>query len=208
MATWRTIAPGIRTRPHPTRRHGPRFDQYFAIRYTLGGQRRDESLGWASQGWTLRRAQETLGALLVAQSTGQGPATLAEQKAAVSARALAKRPATVADLWQRYCAECVIHNKPSTAAEKARWYTRRIAPAIGAVAVNDVTAELASATVNSPLRFDATGLVIGGRGESASVSPAAAPYVQPGARVGYARARSRQPPRIGPSPGSSDASRY
>ena len=169
MTTWRTIAPGIRAREHPIRRHGARRDLYFTLRYTLGGKRHEEKLGWASEGWTVKRAQEQLGKLNQAQRTGEGPATLREQEALVTQRFLAERTATVADLWVRYAAEIVALNKPSTAAQKARMWRRRINPMIGALAIDAVTPEDAGGVVRSPLRLDPAGLVVGGRGEAGNL---------------------------------------
>src|SRR4051794_41783121 len=86
---WKTLAPGIRVRDHETRRHGSaRRDRYFTLRFSVDGRQVEEALGWASEGWTLARAQEELGKLREAQRTGEGPATLRER---VRAKRLAER---------------------------------------------------------------------------------------------------------------------
>ncbi|HEU0215270.1 MAG TPA: hypothetical protein VFQ90_01315, partial [Stellaceae bacterium] len=170
---WSTVAPGIRARKHPTRRHGARFDRYFTLRFTANGRQVEEALGWASEGWTVERAQETLGELRKAKRTGEGPVTLRERAQARSAadrrateeaaaRALSER--TVADLWDRYSKEVVaIQNRPRTAAEKTRLWNVRIKPAIGSIRINDVTEEGAGAVVRGPIRLDDAGKVIGGK---------------------------------------------
>src|SRR3954464_15737556 len=76
---WVTVAPGIRAREHPTRKHGVRPDRYFTLRFSVDGRQVEEKLGWASDGWTLKRAQEQLGLLRQAHRTGKGPATLRER---------------------------------------------------------------------------------------------------------------------------------
>ncbi len=47
-----TKYPGVRYREHKSRKHGIRPDQYFAIRYQKDGKRKEEGVGWASEGWT------------------------------------------------------------------------------------------------------------------------------------------------------------
>ena len=79
--TWKqTKHEGVRYREHPTRKHGVKPDQYFAIRYRVGGVRREEALGWASQGWTAAKAAQTLGKLQEAARTGEGATSLAEKR--------------------------------------------------------------------------------------------------------------------------------
>jgi len=62
-----------------------------------------------------------------------------------------------------------IENKPSTAAEKARMWTRRIEPKIGHLKISDVTDEDAGAVVRAPLRLDTADQVIGGRAEAGNI---------------------------------------
>jgi integrase len=172
---WRTIAHGIRVRDHATRKHGARRDRYFTLRFSVDGRQIEEALGWASEGWSLVRAQEELGKLREAKRTGIGPATLRERvrskreaereqaEAEARQRRLEKR---VADLWDRYSKEVMAENKPSTIGEKKRLWERRIKPALGHLKVREVTEEDAGAVVRKALRLDATGRVTGGRGEA------------------------------------------
>jgi hypothetical protein len=173
---WITVAPGIRCRKHERRKHGAKLDRYFTLRISADGRQIEEALGWASEGWTLKRAQEELGKLRDAKRTGKGPATLreraevnrqAERQRAEDEAARARRQRTVADLWDRYSKEVVaIENKPSTAAEKTRIWERRIKPALGNLKISDVTEEDAGAVVRAPLRLDDTGQIIGGKAEA------------------------------------------
>jgi integrase len=71
---------GIRYREHKTRRHGIKKDRYFVIRFQSKGKRVEESLGWASQGWTLQKAQEVLAELKKGARTGEGPVRLKEKR--------------------------------------------------------------------------------------------------------------------------------
>ncbi len=79
--TWiKTNFPGVRFYEHATRRHGVMKDRYFAIRFQSCGKRREEGLGWASQGWTSSKAAQTLAKLQESARTGEGCVTLAEKR--------------------------------------------------------------------------------------------------------------------------------
>jgi integrase len=180
MATrWVTAVPGIRYRTHPARKHGARLDRYYTLRFSVAGKQVEEALGWASEGWTVKLAQEKLSELRKARRTGEGHATLREAAEAnrrakrekIEAEAvLERRQRTVCDLWDRYSKEVVaIENRPSTVAEKIRMWTRRIEPAIGRLKINDVTEQDAGEVVRAPLRLDAAGQVIGGKAEGGNI---------------------------------------
>lgn len=77
---------GVRYYEHETRKYGLRKDRYYAIRYQKDGQRREEGLGWASQGWTEQKAALTLAELKQASITGQGETTLAARRAKIRAK--------------------------------------------------------------------------------------------------------------------------
>lgn len=170
---WETVAPGIRARKHLTRRYGARMDRYFTLRFSVKGRQVEEALGWASEGWTVERAQETLSELRRAKRIGEGPLTLrdraearraTERQAAEEATERERLEKTVAHLWDRYSKEVVaIQNRPSTAAEKTRLWNARIKPAMGGTRINDVTEEDAGAVVRAPLRLDEFGTVNGGK---------------------------------------------
>lgn len=82
MAVWHTTKfRGVRFRQHETRKHGLIFDRYFQIRYQKGGKRHEESLGWASDGWTAEKAAIELNKNRQAAITGEGPSTLKEKRA-------------------------------------------------------------------------------------------------------------------------------
>lgn len=76
---WITVASGVRCYEHPTRRlKNGRVDRYFAIRHNVNGKRCEEGLGWASEGWSVDKAQSILAKLKEAVRTGTGPRTVAE----------------------------------------------------------------------------------------------------------------------------------
>jgi integrase len=77
----KTGTKGIRYRQHPTRKHGKKFDIYYAIRYQENGVRIEEGLGWASEtGITLDKAIAELSKLREAAVKGEGPVRLAEKR--------------------------------------------------------------------------------------------------------------------------------
>lgn len=172
---WIKAAPGIRCWEHQTRKNGVRPDRYFTIRHHVDGKLVEEGLGWATEGWSLKRAQEELGKLRAAKRTGEGAISLSEKrKKADTARKFlaeqARLQKIVADLWDRYSKEvAAIDNKPRTVAEKTRMWERRIKPALGAIKINDVTEEDVGAVVRSPLRVDDKGQVVGGKAEAGNV---------------------------------------
>lgn len=75
-----TKFPGVRYREHPTRKHGVPKDKYFSIRYQKDGKRKEEGLGWASEGWTVTKAALILAELKSANATGNGPTRLSEKR--------------------------------------------------------------------------------------------------------------------------------
>ncbi|TFG38171.1 MAG: site-specific integrase [Desulfobacterales bacterium] len=72
--------PGVRYRLHEIRKHGVQFDKYFTIRFQSNGKRTEEGLGWASEGWTERKAALELASLKEAVVKGSGPARMAEKR--------------------------------------------------------------------------------------------------------------------------------
>jgi len=171
---WETVAPGIRCRDHAERKHGVKPDRYFTVRYMAGGKQVEEALGWASEGWTLKKAQAERTKLEEANRTGEGPATLREKRGRAEAQRQAevlqaKGEKTVADLWDRYAKEVIaVHNKPRTIEEKTRMWENRVAPAIGHLKIKSVIEEHVGAVVRAPLRL-AGGKVIGGKAEAGNL---------------------------------------
>lgn len=78
---FKTNYPGVRYKEHPTRKHGIKKDRYFSIYYYISGKKKkEEGLGWASQGWTIQKAAAVLSPLKEAHRLGQGPQTLNEKR--------------------------------------------------------------------------------------------------------------------------------
>jgi integrase len=71
---------GVRYYEHESRLYKRSKDKYFAIRYKLDGKNRQESLGWASEGWTLEKVTAKLHELKENHKLGKGPQTLSEKR--------------------------------------------------------------------------------------------------------------------------------
>jgi integrase len=71
---------GVRYREHPTRKHGVQKDRYFAIRYQVDGDRKEEGLGWGSDGWTAEKSALELAKLKEAHTKGEGPTRLRQKR--------------------------------------------------------------------------------------------------------------------------------
>ena len=81
MAKWlSTKFPGVRYREHKTRNHGIRKDRYFAIRYQADGDRKEEGVGWWSEGWTAEKAALLLSDLKNSYRQGKGEDRLFERR--------------------------------------------------------------------------------------------------------------------------------
>jgi integrase len=169
MAKWFAADVGIRYREHPTRKAGVRRDRYYTVRSFVDDKQVEEGLGWVSEGWTIERAREARDRLRRAKRTGDGPMTLREgRRAAKEARRRTAQMPTVEDLWRRYLAECVAHNKPATRRQKIRLYDSWIGPMIGSLKVHEVTRDDVGAIVRQPLKFGPTGEIVSGKAESAN----------------------------------------
>ncbi|MDD2388429.1 MAG: site-specific integrase [Desulfobacterales bacterium] len=84
---WQTTSyPGVRFYSHPTRKNGVQKDRNFCIRYRFKDQekgvniRKEEMIGWASEGWTIQKAAKELAELKKNHLTGEGPQTLSEKR--------------------------------------------------------------------------------------------------------------------------------
>lgn len=137
-----TTFPGVRFYEHATRRHGVRKDAYFSIRYQVDGKRREEGLGWASQGWSAQKAAAELVKLREAQRIGQGPVTLAEKREKAEAERRTREAAKQAQALEAVTFGHIFdtHYMPHAEANKKRnsyvtergLYQKWIAPVIAA----------------------------------------------------------------------------
>ena len=76
----KTRSTGVRYYKHDTRKHGVKFDVYYAIRYQVDGGTKEEGLGWASDGWSESKARDVRAELVANNRSGEGPRTLKDKR--------------------------------------------------------------------------------------------------------------------------------
>ena len=147
---WRKAAKGIRYRLHPTRKHGKQADRYYVIRYAADGQKRQEALGWASEGWTLDKAQEQLSKLKAGLKTGEGPQSLAEKRRQAKERAdaekllrqeEAKKGVTLREYYERHYKTWKVLAKPIAFEKEASHWKHWLEPQLGDMPVRSIALE-------------------------------------------------------------------
>lgn len=138
---------GVRYREHETRKHGVRRDRYFVIRYKLDGKDKEESLGWASEGWTEARAVERLAELKANIRNGAGPQSLAEKRelakaereaAAAEEARKAVENVTFGEVWPAYFAEVQGNKSLRTIAKEEQVFRLWLAPAVGKMPMRSI----------------------------------------------------------------------
>lgn len=144
-----TKFPGVRYYEHAERRHGVKLDRYFSIRFQHEGRRREEGLGWASEGWSEQKAALELAKLKEAAKTGEGPARLEEKRrlaeakrqAEAQARARqAKEALTFDDFWRESYFPLAQRDKTSRSWRREDQFHRLwLAPVIGGLALKAVS---------------------------------------------------------------------
>ena len=111
---WVKAATGIRYREHLERLHNKKPDRYYVLRYTANGSKRQEALGWASEGVTLEKARLVLAKLKEANRIGEGPSTLAEQRELSKQKRLEKEASIQAALHGLTKKQCILFTQKCT----------------------------------------------------------------------------------------------
>lgn len=142
MSRWHsTEFEGVRYRNHPTRKHGVVNDRYFSIRYRVDGKRIEEALGWASKGWTAKKAALELARLQEAQKKGTGePVTLREKREI--ARAEREKRVKEGITFKQYFEDMFVPQaeigKPRETRQKKAQFRDWIEPVIGALPFSQI----------------------------------------------------------------------
>lgn len=146
MAKWKASGTkGVRYYEHETRKHGLRKDRYYSIRYQVSGKRKEEGLGWSSEGMTEKKAVTELVRLQENNRRGEGPRTRQESRAEndrQQARQLAEG-LSLADFWE----QDYIHHLKARLTKKSSWekevthFTTRIKPIMGSKPLKEITPE-------------------------------------------------------------------
>lgn len=145
---------GVRYREDATRKHGVKADRYFAIRYKLDGKTKEEGVGWASEGMTAAKANETRAMLMANIRAGMRPQSLAEMRDMAervrreeerAAKLEERRSTTFAEFWESdYLPSCTAKTARTVGYEKGmarKW----LFPAIGEIPLQSLTATMLQA---------------------------------------------------------------
>ena len=146
-----TPSKGIRYREHPTRKIGKvKKDRYYAIRYQKDCKRKEEGLGWASEGWTLDKATSVLIKLKEAAQKGEGPTRLSERREIelkrkeseqVEQERLKRENVTFGDFTtDTYLPQCKSDKKKKTYVNEEGLYRLHLSETIGKLPFNMISA--------------------------------------------------------------------
>lgn len=139
-----TTTKGVRYYEHETRLlTSGRADKYFSIRIKHAGKLHEYGVGWASEGWTVAKAQALLSKLKEAHKTGEGPRTLAELAQQNNARRDAERltdgMSTLSEFFDKYYLPAAQKRKRTWSHDKGR-FDKEIRPVLGDCPLRGVTA--------------------------------------------------------------------
>jgi len=148
---------GVRFYEHATRKHGVKFDRYFAIRYQKDGRRIEEGIGWTSerdpedgQNWTEAKAALVLERLRGAARHGkaEAPTRIAEQReierqrkeADKEAQALTEAESVTFGQYfeNHYFPAFEVGRKNQTTRKAKEHFKNWIEPAIGQIPLKDI----------------------------------------------------------------------
>jgi integrase len=137
----KTTYPGIRYREHDTRKHGVKKDQYFILSYRLDGKRKDEAVGWASKGWTAKKANALLSEIMENQRKGKGPQTLKEMRDGEKNRRVKKQLTviTLSDVWSKYKAQAIADRGEKAIKNESGLYKNWIEPDLSDIPMKDIS---------------------------------------------------------------------
>lgn len=146
---WVRLDKGIRYREHPTRRHGVRKDRYFVLRYTVSGKRKQESLGWASEGMNLEKARLILAEIKESIRIGSGPTSLAQKRAIAEQKQKAElekhthtelAQTTFSSFWEsEYLPSAKLSKASETIRTEQHLYSNWVKPSLGQRPLQSIT---------------------------------------------------------------------
>jgi integrase len=150
--TWfPTGTKNLRYAEHPTRKNGRvKKDVLYGYRFRLGGELYEENLGWATDGWTLEKAQEALIQIKKAARTGKGPSRLKEQRqqAKIEKAKQEKEEArreresvTLAEYWPEYLATAQGKKGETSWKKEITHFEKWLNPNLGTMPLKEIRVE-------------------------------------------------------------------
>jgi integrase len=136
---------GLRYKEHATRKHGLQKDKYFIIRYMVDKKRKEEGLGWLSEGWTEQKAAARLFELKENNRTGNGPRTLAEKRQEEKQKvqtAEDERMPTFSEIFEKYFAQARQDKDVRTCGNEIGIFTNWLKPVIGGLTMSEISPDI------------------------------------------------------------------
>jgi integrase len=132
---------GLEYRDHATRKHGVKKDRFYRYRIQIDGERIRESFGWLSEGWTLEKCLVEIARLKQNRITGEGPATLKEQREIAEQKKAEQRQAEIlfSEVWDKYQKQAKADRGESSLTREASLYLHWIEPALANIPMKDVS---------------------------------------------------------------------
>lgn len=149
--------PGVRYYEHATRKGRNGLpDRYYAIRYRVGGKRKEEGIGWASEGWNVEKCQALLAEIKASIKVGKGAQSLAERRElAAREREKAEREKKKLAVTEMSIGEFLEkHYLPVIQASKRTWKTdwqricRDILPTFRNIPIKECSTEMVQSFLN------------------------------------------------------------
>lgn len=136
MPKIKSLYPGVRYTEHATRKHGKKPDRYFSIRYSINKIKTEQGIGWASEGWTEKKAFDLACQLKQNAKTGTGPVTIAElQKQSQNTTTEITLAEFVA---KKYIPSCTQTKKSYTNKNEGYYIDKWILPQLGKMLLVDI----------------------------------------------------------------------
>ncbi|MDR0677680.1 MAG: site-specific integrase [Holosporaceae bacterium] len=149
-----TKIPGLRYREHATRKHGLQKDKYFIIRYMVDGKRKEEGLGWLSEGWTEKKAAARLFELKENNRIGIGCKTLAEKREQAhkqkeeektKTKEEESRTATFSEIFEKYITQAKQDKSASSCKDEISFFKNWLQPVMGELTMSEITPDTLNA---------------------------------------------------------------
>jgi integrase len=142
---------GLRYREHATKKHGLQKDKHFIIRYMVDGKRKEEGLGWLSEGWTEKKAAARLFELKENNRTGIGHKTLAEkreqaqkqkQEEDAKTKEEESKTITLSDVFEKYSIQAKQDKDAKTYENEVCIFKKWIAPDMSNKAMDEINTDI------------------------------------------------------------------
>jgi integrase len=132
---------GLESRDHATRKHGVKKDKFYRYRIQIDGERIRESFGWLSEGWTIEKCLVEIARLKQNRITGDGPATLKEQRQIAEQKKAEQKRAetTFSEVWDRYKPQAIADRGEKAIKNESGLYKNWIEPELAGIPMKSIS---------------------------------------------------------------------